>query len=144
MEHRLPCKLAAILYADVAGYSRLTGEDEDGTHRLLRRHLILISSTIEAHHGRVVHYAGDAVLADFGTVIEIIVPVSFHPGGDWRLFAGPGYELSETKDHALIRFGVGYEIPVGNRWTLAPEAIADFIDGGKEVYLLGLAIGRDS
>ncbi len=30
-------KLAAILYADVAGYSRLTGEDEDGTHRVLRR-----------------------------------------------------------------------------------------------------------
>lgn len=33
MEQRLPRKLAAILYADVAGYSRLTGEDEDATHR---------------------------------------------------------------------------------------------------------------
>ncbi len=33
MEERLPRKLAAILYADVAGYSRLTGEDEDGMHR---------------------------------------------------------------------------------------------------------------
>ncbi len=33
MEERLPRKLAAILYADVAGYSRLTGEDEEGTHR---------------------------------------------------------------------------------------------------------------
>ncbi len=36
MEDRLPRKLAAILYADVAGYSRLTGEDEDATHRTLR------------------------------------------------------------------------------------------------------------
>ena len=35
MEERLPRKLAAILYADVAGYSRLTGEDEEGTHRRL-------------------------------------------------------------------------------------------------------------
>ncbi len=33
MEERLPRKLAAILYADVAGYSSLTGEDEEGTHR---------------------------------------------------------------------------------------------------------------
>lgn len=72
MEDRLPRKLAAILYADVAGYSRLTGADEDGTHRLLRDHLELISSSIESHNGRVVHYAGDAVLADFDTVIDAV------------------------------------------------------------------------
>lgn len=61
-------KLAAILYADVAGYSRLTGEDEDGTHRALRTYLDAITSHIQVHKGRVVHYAGDAVLAEFGTV----------------------------------------------------------------------------
>ena len=64
VEERLPRKLAAILYADVAGYSRLTGEDEEGTHRILRNHLDLISSLIGDHSGRVVHYAGDAMLAD--------------------------------------------------------------------------------
>lgn len=68
MEDRLPRKLAAILYADVAGYSRLTGEDEDGTHHHLRQSLDLISAAIERHEGRVVHYAGDAVLAEFATV----------------------------------------------------------------------------
>ena len=36
---RLPRKLAAILYADVAAYSRLTGDDEEGTHRQLSQHL---------------------------------------------------------------------------------------------------------
>jgi len=72
MSDRLPRKLAAILYADVAGYSRLTGEDEDGTHRTLRTCLDLISSSIRAHDGRVVHYAGDAVLADFGTVVDAL------------------------------------------------------------------------
>ncbi|UCD68904.1 MAG: adenylate/guanylate cyclase domain-containing protein [Betaproteobacteria bacterium] len=61
-------KLAAILYADVAGYSRLTGADEDGTHRALRAYLDTVTSHIQASSGRVVHYAGDAVLAEFGTV----------------------------------------------------------------------------
>jgi adenylate cyclase len=67
---RLPRKLAAILYADVVGYSRLTGEDEDATHRTLRQHLDLISSTVEEHGGQVIHYAGDAVLARFGAVLD--------------------------------------------------------------------------
>jgi len=40
MDERLPHKLAAILYADVAEYSRLTGEDEDATHRALTNPLI--------------------------------------------------------------------------------------------------------
>ncbi len=69
---RLPRKLAAILYADVAGYSRLTREDEDGTHRAVREYLELISASIDQHNGRVVNYAGDAVLADFGTVVDAL------------------------------------------------------------------------
>lgn len=72
MEKRLPRKLAAILYADVAGYSRLTGEDEEGTHRRLSQYLDHISSDIEHHQGRVVHYAGDAVLADFSTATDAL------------------------------------------------------------------------
>ena len=63
-------KLAAILYADVAGYSRLTGEDEEGTHRLLSAYLDVITATIEKHGGRTVHFAGDAVLAEFGSVVD--------------------------------------------------------------------------
>ena len=72
MDERLPRKLAAILYADVAGYSRLTGEDEEGTHRTLRKHLDFISSSIADQSGRVVHYAGDAVLADFASVVDAL------------------------------------------------------------------------
>ena len=68
MAGKLPRKLAAILYADVADYSRLTGEDEDSTHRRLSVYLDLVSETINHHEGKVVHYAGDAILADFGTV----------------------------------------------------------------------------
>ena len=72
MDERLPRKLAAIFYADVAGYSRLTGEDEDTTHRLLSEYLDLISKTIEEHRGRVMHYAGDAVLAKFDAVVAAL------------------------------------------------------------------------
>ena len=72
MEDRLPRKLAAILYADVAGYSRLTGDDEDATHRTLSEYLDLIASTIESHGGQVMHYAGDAVLAKFDAVVDAL------------------------------------------------------------------------
>ncbi len=72
MEGRLPRKLAAILYADVVGYSRLTGEDEDATHRTLSEDLDIISATIESHHGHVMHYAGDAVLAQFAAGLDAL------------------------------------------------------------------------
>ena len=58
------------MYADVAGYSRLTGADEDATHRTLSEYLDLISKSIEHHRGRVMHYAGDAVLAMFDAVVD--------------------------------------------------------------------------
>jgi len=65
-------KLAAILYADVAGYSRLTGADEEGTHRIVADYLDTISELVARSGGRVVHYAGDAVLADFPSVVTAV------------------------------------------------------------------------
>ena len=72
MDERLPRKLVAILYADVANYSRLTGANEDATHRALSEYLDLISETINTYHGEVMHYAGDAVLAKFEAVIDAV------------------------------------------------------------------------
>ena len=66
-DHPLKRKLAAILYADVAEYSRLTGLDEEGTHRALSRCLDLMTSLVHRYGGTVVHFAGDAILADFPT-----------------------------------------------------------------------------
>jgi len=62
-------KLAAIFYADVVGYSRLMGMDEDGTHQQLCVSLDLMADRICNAGGRVVHYAGDAVLASFESVV---------------------------------------------------------------------------
>ena len=72
MDDRLPRKLAAILYADVVEYSRLTGENEDATHRTLSEYLDVVAGTIESHRGRVMHYAGDAVLARFDAVLDAV------------------------------------------------------------------------
>jgi adenylate cyclase len=65
-------KLAAILCADVFGYSRLMGEDEEATLRTLTSHRKLIDSQIEQHHGRFVNSAGDSVLAEFVSVVEAV------------------------------------------------------------------------
>ena len=72
--------------------------------------------------------------------ISLVVPVSFHPGGGWRLFAGPGYEFTEQKDKPLLRLGVGYEFHARN-WTIAPEFIADSVSGGAVIWIAGVAFG---
>jgi len=65
-------QLAAILHADVAGYSRLTGLDEEDTHRKLDAGLNLLTDIIAAHGGRKSNEAGDAVLAEFQSVTEAV------------------------------------------------------------------------
>lgn len=65
-------QLAAILYADVAGYSRLTGLDEQDTHRKLDAGLNLLTDVVAAHGGQKIHEAGDAILAEFQSVTEAV------------------------------------------------------------------------
>ena len=65
-------QLAAILYADVTGYSRLTGIDEDATHQKLDAGLNLLTGVVIRHGGRKVHEAGDAILAEFESVTEAV------------------------------------------------------------------------
>ncbi|MFC1817104.1 adenylate/guanylate cyclase domain-containing protein [Thermodesulfobacteriota bacterium] len=63
-------KLTAILSADVEGYSRLMGEDEDATIRTLTTYRDLMSTLIQKHRGRVVDSPGDNLLAEFGSVVD--------------------------------------------------------------------------
>jgi adenylate cyclase len=66
-------RLAAILAADVAGYSRLMGVDEEGTHERLKAHFRqLIDPKIKEHQGRVVKNTGDGVLAEFSSVVDAV------------------------------------------------------------------------
>ena len=65
-------RLAAILHADVAGYSRLTGEDEVGTHATVSARLALIARAVEARGGEVGNFAGDAILAQFPSAVSAV------------------------------------------------------------------------
>src|SRR5215470_12439760 len=66
-------RLTAILAADVAGYSRLMGEDEEGTHERLQAHLReLVNPNIEDHRGRIVKNTGDGMLAEFASVVDAV------------------------------------------------------------------------
>src|SRR5215217_6861391 len=65
-------KLAAIFAADVAGYSRLMGEDEVGTMRALADHREVMDRLITQHRGRIANTAGDSVLAEFPSVVDAV------------------------------------------------------------------------
>jgi len=65
-------KLAAILSADVIGYSRLMRDDEEATVRNIAAHRLLISDIVQQHHGRVVDSPGDNVLAEFASVVDAV------------------------------------------------------------------------
>jgi adenylate cyclase len=65
-------KLTAILSADVKGYSRLMGEDEEWTVRTLNTYKEIMGNLIQKFHGRVVDAPGDNVLAEFGSVVDAV------------------------------------------------------------------------
>jgi adenylate cyclase len=70
---RLERRLSAILAADVAGYSRLTSIDEEGTHAQLQDHLrVLVDPKVAEHRGRVVKNTGDGMLAEFSSVLDAV------------------------------------------------------------------------
>ena len=66
-------RLAAILAADVAGYSRLMGANEEGTHeRLMAHRHELVEPKIAEHSGRIVKNTGDGLLAEFASVVDAV------------------------------------------------------------------------
>jgi adenylate cyclase len=70
---RINRKLAAILAADVVGYSRLMGADEAGTLAALKRHReTIFDPAVAAHNGRIVKLIGDGVIAEFGSVVDAV------------------------------------------------------------------------
>jgi adenylate cyclase len=70
---RVERRLAAILAADVAGYSRLMGADEEGTHERLKAHFRqLIDPKIKEHRGRIVKNTGDGFLAEFSSAVNAV------------------------------------------------------------------------
>lgn len=69
---RVGRRLAAIVAADVAGYSRLMGLDETGTARILREHRAVSDALVAKHGGRIVKTTGDGVLLEFPSVVDAV------------------------------------------------------------------------
>jgi class 3 adenylate cyclase len=69
---RVGRRLAAIVAADVAGYSRLMGLDEVGTASTLREHRKVTDALVAKHRGRIVKTTGDGVLLEFPSVVDAV------------------------------------------------------------------------
>src|SRR5262245_36841920 len=67
---KVPRRLAAILAADIAGYSALMCVNEADTVRSLKEHQAVVVPMIKEHGGRIIDTAGDGILAEFGSVVN--------------------------------------------------------------------------
>src|SRR3984893_15410580 len=97
-------RLTAILAADVAGYSRVMGTDEEGTHERLKAHLReVVNPKIAEHRGRIVKNTGDGFLTEFQSVVDTVrCSVEVHRGMIDR--------EPEVPDERRIRFRVGINL----------------------------------
>ena len=97
-------RLAAIFAADVAGYSRLMGADEEGTHERLKAHFRqLIDPKIEEHRGRIVKNTGDGLLAEFASVVDAVRCAA-------EVQRGMIDREPEVPDERRIRFRIGINL----------------------------------
>jgi len=97
-------RLTAILAADVAGYSRLMGADEEGTHERLKAHLgELVDPKIAEHRGRIVKNTGDGFLAEFASVVDAVRCAT-------EIQRGMIDRERELPDKRRIRFRIGVNL----------------------------------
>src|ERR1700761_4461935 len=97
-------RLAAILAADVAGYSRLMGVDEEGTHERLKAHFEkLVDPKIKEHRGRIVKNTGDGLLAEFSSVVDAVRCAA-------EVQRGMIDRDQEVPDERRIRFRIGINL----------------------------------
>ena len=114
-------RLAAILAADVVGYSRLMGADEEGTHERFKAHLReVVDPKIRDHHGRIVKTTGDGVLAEFASVVDAVRCA----GEIQRRMANRDLDLAEER---RLRFRIGVNL-------------GDVIADGGDIYGDGVNI----
>jgi adenylate cyclase len=102
VEERVQRRLAAILAADVAGYSRLMGEDEEGTRAKFNNCLdTVVGPALEEHGGRLVKTMGDGFLVEFGSVLGAVQAAADIQSG-WSQ-----HQQREPEDHRLeLRIGI--------------------------------------
>ena len=102
VEERINRRLAAVLAADVVGYSRLMEADEAGTLAALKRHReAIFDPAVIAHNGRIVKLIGDGVIAEFGSVVDAVnCALSVQRSGASTL------DQSATQSTIVVRIGI--------------------------------------
>jgi TolB-like protein/class 3 adenylate cyclase len=114
-------RLAAVLIADVVGYSRLMEEDEAGTLAALREHRAsILEPTVRAHAGRIVKVMGDGVLIEFGSAVNAVAGALELQ----RRMAQANEPLSDTR-RIVLRIGIN---------------LGDVIGEGEDIYGDGVNI----
>ena len=96
-------KLTAILSADVVGYSRLMGADEEATIEILTAYRKIFLSHIESHRGRVVDARGDAILAEFPAVVDAV-------NGAVEIQQELGEQNADLPDNRRMDFRIGINL----------------------------------
>jgi hypothetical protein len=147
-------KLAAILHADVVGFSRWMGEDEAGTHRALGEFRRAVDPLIAAHGGRIVGTAGDSLLAEFSSVVDAVNSLSrcsalgarstvpFHPSAvsncGWVSTSATSSSMATTSS------AMASMLPPGSRRWLSRHRVhfADRLRPGQEQARSGLPPAR--
>jgi TolB-like protein/Tfp pilus assembly protein PilF len=113
-------KLTAILSADVAGYSRLMGEDEEATVRTLTAYREVIETLINDNKGRVVDSPGDNILAEFTSVVDSLRCA-------WEIQQEIKFRNSELSENRRMNFRIGINL-------------GDVIEEGNQIYGDGVNI----
>lgn len=152
-------KLTAILYADVVDYSRLTRQDEVGTHQRVMSVLDYTSDTINTNGGKVLRYSGDAILAEFQSVVSATKAALAIQGelskrnldrpDDGKVEIRIGLNLGEVIEDREEIFGDGVNLaarleaaaPTGGICIssmvydqIEGKVDIDFVDGGEESF----------
>ncbi len=133
-------RLAAIVLADVVGYSRLMGADETGTLAILRAHRSeLIDPLISEHNGRIVKTMGDGLLLEFSSVVDAInCSLEFQRGMAERNF--------DIADIDAIRFRIG--VHLGDIIVEGEDIFGDGVNVAARIEALadpnGVAISDDA
>ena len=111
-------ELVAILFADVVGYSRLAGLDEEQTHRRLDAGLDLLTAKIQAFGGEKVNEAGDAILAEFHSVID-----SVNCAVDFQMEMATINGMQSEADKLEFRVGVNLGEVIYNRGDIYGDGV---------------------
>lgn len=111
-------KQAAVLYADIAGYARLTEQDEEGTHRRLVEAVRVMMTHISNNEGRIAHLAGDAILAEFKDADSAL-----HCAVNVQMSARQWNANLDLDRQILFRIGVNFGDVITNQGDIYGNAV---------------------